>query len=739
MAKIDVARGHAIFPAPVRRGHRLRRVAAVAALVSLAVLAALGVAADLMLAAIATTLPSVEAIAAFDPARTTTVMSHDGVVLWTLRTDRRRVVPIESISPRLVQATLAVEDERFYSHDGWDSRAIARALWANLLSGDPAGQGASTITQQLVRNVPEFGVGRRKTLRRKVRELLTAIRVEQVLDKRRILELYLNQIYYGHGAYGAEMAARTYFGTSADRLTLSQAALLAGLARSPEGLSPYRRPDAARARRDQVLRRMLRNGRISHPELDEALAQPLRVASALRRLPPRRAPYFVDWVMRTLERRYGQDAIERGMRVVTTLDWRMQKAAEKALSGRLPRGATQGALVCLNPHTGNVRAMVGGTDYREDSFNAAVNGLRQPGSAFKGILYAAALDVGAVSLEGSVADRPPLDPASDGAWMVRNYGGGRSGAGVTVLDAIRRSVNTVAVRTIDRTGVDLVRVYARRMGITTPMAGFRSLALGASAVHPIDLAAAYGVFAANGQSYLPNGIARVEDSSGRVLEEDDPWARRRPDPLQPTTTMQMNEALREVVLHGTGQAAARVPEARGKTGTTNAHRDAWFAGYTPDLVAVVWLAHPERRPGARLRYLPMAGATGGNAAAPIWARFMRVAAPRQREVNRRRDLPEHRVARMQLASRAPAAVSQAPAGASAIVAAPAVSAPTRLASAGTAGPMRAAPSLPAPEGAVCAESGMRATPWCPVTLPRRGAEKSPVGPCPLHGAPRGEG
>ncbi len=618
---------------------RLRLVKTAAASIALAGLTvpAIGILGltGLMLS-VRSTLPTVAQIAAFQPAAATNVYSSDGVLLATLQIENRKPVPLKEIARQLVEATLAVEDNRFYQHKGIDLRGIGRALLANFISGDISAQGASTITQQLARNVSQFGLSKQKSLSRKLREAMTAVRIEQVFDKDTILELYLNQIYYGSGAYGVEAAARAYFGKPASKVTLAEAALLAGLPQRPIAYSPYSSPGAARTRRDVVLKRMLDTGRISIGDYERAKSEPVRLAGRHATHTLYRAPYFVDWVVQDLVSRHGVDAVYSGWKIVTTLDWQMQERAEQAVRRGLRYGATQGALVSLDPHTGEVRAMVGGVDYKHDRFNAITQGKRQPGSAFKPIVYAAAFDGGLLSLYSELKDETLEIPGGRKTWTVHNYGGGYKNQNVTVLEAITHSINTVAVETAQETGIPRIISTAHRMGITSELAPYLPLALGASAVRPLELCGAYAIFAADGNRYRPTGLKLVEDSLGRMVEQDNIEQRREAGILESSTVEQMNVALRSVVTNGTGTAAGVVPNAFGKTGTTSDNRDAWFVGYTPELATAVWVAKPMRDGHGSVRYGVMTGATGGHVAAPIWADFMRAAAPLQKQVNQSR-------------------------------------------------------------------------------------------------------
>jgi penicillin-binding protein 1A len=595
-------------------------------------------------------LPAVASLADVRLNPATTIVSSDGVVLATLETRDRRPVALNAISPYVLKATIATEDARFYQHHGFDLRGVARALGADIFGGNFRGQGGSTITQQLARNLY---LSNHKTLTRKIEEILLARKIERNYTKNEILEAYLNTIYYGNGCYGIEAAARTYFGKSAAQLTLGEAALLAGVPQRPTAYAPNLHPDAARRRRDLVLNRMIAAGDISTGTADLARSEPIRV------LPPKaqnaarwRAPYFVNDVLSELQRRYGSEFITSGARIETTLNWRMQCAAENALKHGLRRQvANTGALIAIEPQTGYVRALVGGPDFRRNQFDAATRGLRQPGSAFKPFVYLAAFDTGICSLITQYNDEKSVYPNGGHDYVVHNYDQTYRGP-MPVLDAIRRSVNTVAVRVGAATDLNRVIDYAQRLGISSHLEPGLPLALGDSGVHPIDLCSAYSAFANAGVRYDPTMIVRITDLRGQEVWSDDSGARRHTVCAKQRSLDQINVALREVVLHGTADAASAIPDAHGKTGTTSSHRDAWFVGYTGDLATAVWVAREQPvgehdRPGVAhtsIRYQPMADATGGSLCAPIWRDFMLGALPIQRRINQQHGGGLHLVA-----------------------------------------------------------------------------------------------
>ncbi|MEP6756461.1 MAG: transglycosylase domain-containing protein, partial [Chthonomonadales bacterium] len=498
-------------------------------------------------------------------------------------------------------------------------------------------EGASTITQQLARNINELGIGREKRLRRKVAEAILAMKIEQSFSKDEILELYLNQIYYGKGAYGCEAAAKYYFNKSAKDLDLAEAALLAGIPQRPNKFS--KDMDAAYKRRDWVLQRMLETGKITPGQRDTARAEQLKLT--------RKAPkgttingspevaYFVNYVMQQLVAEYGADEVYRGWKIYTTLHPDIQRAAEESLKygvHHYDEAANQGALISLDPKSGAIRAMVGGLNYNKVQFNIITQGLRQPGSCFKPFVYAAAFDTDKADLDTRFTDDPDLSPhKTEDGWKPKNYSGKYSHRSMSVREAFRNSTNTVAVKVALDTGLETVINYAHRMGISTKIPPYAPIALGAAGVRPMELCSAYSVFENGGKRSIPYGIKKVLDGRGEVVVDNNPKAE--DTQLRDTTITEVNEGLSEVVKHGSGAEAASVPNAHGKTGTTSDNRDAWFAGSTPELTTVIWVGHENRDSKGKLNkkhpYLEMPGATGGHLCAPIWRDFMLKAVPIQ--------------------------------------------------------------------------------------------------------------
>ncbi len=754
-----------------RRGSSLRRIKTFLAWVLIVCFAAMGLLLTMAIAhfiRISRELPSVADITSFAPEESTRIYYADDDdkgnprIMAILSAANRRPVKLDQISDHVRKATIAIEDIRFMRHHGVDYIGIVRAVVANVVGGNLQGQGASTITQQLARNIAYLGLSREKLLERKVREALLARRIEELFTKDEILELYLNTIYYGNGAYGIEAASQAYFHKSARRLSLSQAAYLVGLPQRPVYFS--RHMEAALRRRDLVLDRMLEANYITRLQLEKARAETIRTRKAVvRGNQIRGAPYVVDYVVRQLIKLYGSDKARSGLRVFTSVDSRIQAAAEEALRSGVRRSgaANQGALICLENRTGWVRAMVGGVDYSRDQFNAVTQGRRQPGSAFKPIVYTAAIDTGKCDLDSTYRDAPDY-PWRD--WKPQNYGGHFSYGRVTVRNAIRRSLNSIAARVAYDAGIDTVISYARRMGIDSSLDRYLPLALGASAVKPIELCSAYTVFANKGRRAVPEVIVRVQERDGMPIDDFSPDLAE--TGIQPSTLEMMDEALRDVVLRGTATAASSVPDAHGKTGTTNDNRDAWFVGYTPELTTAVWVAREQRSQG-RVRYLTMSGTTGGGVCAPIWRDFMSKALTLHRlgktTENTRSDETTTRPPKPSTVTPdgvIPESLPEEPPP----LDTPILSPEERLAPVEPGGPPAATPSVPShspqttvpqprpqppppkPDpGAeiiqvrVCAETGRLATLYCPVTTNRSVARRDIPRMCTTHRPPPGEG
>jgi penicillin-binding protein 1A len=597
--------------------------------------------------------PTAAQIEHFAPQQASELYDSDGGLLGLFYRERRQLVYLDDLPPHVPLAFVAIEDRRFFEHEGIDLRRIFGAVRDNLLDGFAA-SGASTISMQLARNLfPEQLPRGEKTLRRKIAEARLALAMERQLSKEKILELYLNHIFLGSGAYGIEAAARTYFDKSAAELTPVEAATLAGLPQAPSSYNPRRNPDAALGRRNVVLQAMGETGVLTRAEASAARETPLNLA------PPAgvmRAPYFVEQIRRDLEELFGEILYTGGLRIYTTLDPALQLEAEAALEEQLrqiERGTygwyrhisyerfreqltdaeggegtaavtstpyLQGAVVSMDPHTGDILAMVGGRDFRHSQFNRATQALRQPGSAFKPFVFAAALEQGRSPLY-TLADSPLFVTLPDGqTWVPRNYSNDYEGP-MTLRDALKRSKNMVAIRLGQELGVEPVADLSRRTGLSTPVPDYPSIFIGAAAVYPLDMTAAYAAFANGGMKVEPRYIRRIEDGDGRTLWEPPST----PEvAIAPAVAWIVTDMMREVVDGGTGYGARNpavgnlpytIPAA-GKTGTTNDATDVWFVGYTPDVLTGVWLGLDEPRTIS-------GGATGGGFAVPIWARVVR--------------------------------------------------------------------------------------------------------------------
>lgn len=627
---------------------RLKTILALTTLGVLGAIAAVVIYILFVFVQVSKTLPSIAEIGNFKPSEGTKIYFADGPVMAILASERRNPIKLNEMGKHVVDATIAIEDSRFYEHKGIDYHGIARAVYRDVRGGDLKKEGASTITQQLARNIEELGLSKQKKLSRKIGEAILAVRIEQTFSKDEILENYLNQIYYGAGAYGVEAGAQTYFHKKAKNLSLSEAAMLAGLPQRPSYFSNPAHREAALSRRDLVLDRMVDTGKITLTEAERAKDQKLKIYKAEpNSTQVFAAPYFVNAVVAQLaseESGFGQDALYAGLNIYTTLDSRIQKAAEETLANGIHHYgdlANQGAMVSIDPRTGYIRAMVGGLNYKKDQFNVITQGHRPPGSAFKPIVYTAAFDTGTLDLDSTVRDDPNLPGRTNNGWVPRNYSGKYSYKSMTVLSALKQSINTVAVKAAMETGLPTVIEYAQKLGIRSPLQPYPPMALGANGVRPIELCSAYTAFANGGRRALPTGITKVLAPNGDILYEHQ--VRFQDTGIQQSTIEKINEGLQEVVLHGTGTAAAEVPNAHGKTGTTSEARDAWFAGYTPELCTVIWASREQRDKNGKLSrkepYAEMPGATGGHLCCPIWRDFMLKAVPIQQAVDKENAAP----------------------------------------------------------------------------------------------------
>jgi penicillin-binding protein 1A len=606
-------------------------------------------------------LPNIATLQDYRPRIVTKVFSEDGNVIGEFFIEKRELVPMDKVPKVLRDAIIAAEDANFYQHEGLDFYGIIRALIKNIRAGGIV-QGGSTITQQVVKSLlltPE------RSIQRKIKEAILAYRLERSLSKEEILYLYLNQIYFGHGAYGVQVAAQNYFGHDVSEVDLAEAALLAGLPRAPSRYSPARKgnTELARERQEYVLRQMLGEEMISQEEVDRALARPILVEEEdeagdgaeeagpiskeeilgqpepiriqpLRKINTEIAPYFIDTVREHLLKNYGKEkTFCGGLRVYTTLREDDQKAAQEAIQfgvdaylKRQPEKAAEeadnpidGALLAIDLPEGYVRAMVGGLDHGRSQYNCAVQARRQPGSAVKPMIYGAALDKGYTPAT-IIVDSPLVfnDPVLDEKWKPKNYS--RYFVGPTTLrDALTHSRNVVTIKILRDIGVSYAIRYAKRLGVTSPLSPDLSLALGSSEITLQELLVVYSVFAMEGRRPDPISIHKILDADGQVIEENLPHAE---EVISPQTAYLVTSMLQSVVQEGTGRAVRSlgVPCA-GKTGTTNEFRDAWFIGYTPDRIAGVWIGRGQPENLGKKE-------TGGRTAAPVWLYYMKKTVPK---------------------------------------------------------------------------------------------------------------
>ncbi|MGA6986183.1 MAG: PBP1A family penicillin-binding protein [Terriglobales bacterium] len=677
---------------------------------------AVGAAAGLLLV-YSTDLPQVEELEQYRPSSVTELYDTQGRVIGTFALQRRVIAAYDDYPEVLRNALISIEDKDFYQHSGINLWRIVGAAYRDIESGGKV-QGASTLTMQLARNLflsPD------RSFYRKVQEALLAIQIERRFTKPQIFTLYANQIFLGHGAYGYEAASEYYFSKPAKKLTLEEAALLAGLPKAPQYYSPINHPDRAKNRRNLVLNAMLEDGKITTAQAREAKNKP--IVLDLQKDPNSLAPHYVEEIRRYLEAKYGSDQVHQGgLRVYTSLDMDLQKAAREALldglaayerrhgwHGKLlnviaegqkldkyedpdwdedpeidgymhalvtqvspaaaelrfgQRKATllpadvawtkpkpkvklpdilhpgdivyikvlsldangkarvsleqdsgvEGALVAIDNATGEIKAMVGGRDFNLSKFNRATQALRQVGSSFKPYVYTAVIDQGA-SPDDTIVDAPVTFQTASGPYSPHNYDGKFEGT-ITLRRALAQSRNIPALKLADRIGIKTVIEYAHRFGITANIPAYLPVALGSAEITPIEQTSAFTVFPNDGVRVAPRYISKVTDYEGRVLEEDFSDIK---DAISSRTARIMTSMLREVVLHGTAVAAAKMPyPLAGKTGTTNDFTDAWFIGFSPSLTCGVWIGYDEKKSLGEKE-------TGGHAALPIWMRFMSVA------------------------------------------------------------------------------------------------------------------
>ena len=562
---------------------------------------------------ISATLSNLPDVSNVRPSASSQIYDVHGNLITTVHsTENRLPVPLKDVPKDLQNAFVATEDSRFYSHHGIDPVGILRAVWVNIVHSGVS-EGGSTITQQLARNA---FLSQDRTFKRKISEALLALKIEQHYTKDEILEMYMNQIYFGQGAYGVQSAAHVYFGKDASQLTLAQAALIAGLPQSPNYYSPFNDLEASKKRQAVVLGQMVKYGYITQEQADQARQSDLGLVAKQEQTHEKsNASYFINYVIAQVSEKYGDDAIYKdGLKIYTTLDMDAQNAAVAAMQN-LPTMYTdqnglhqpQGAIVAMNPHNGYIVAMVGGRG--DDAFNRASQAERQPGSAMKPFVYLAAIQSG--KTPGSIVDDSPVD---FNGWRPQNYERNYEG-NITYRYALQHSRNVPAVKIADEVGMSKIIDLAKKMGITTLTDEDNNLstALGGltHGVSPLEMAEAYGVLANGGVKVQPTAIIKIVDRNGQVVEENSIQEKR---VVEEKDAAIITDMLESVISGGTGGNAAIGRPAAGKTGTTDDEKDAWFVGYTPDLVAAVWIGDDY---GSETL-----GITGGSTPAVMWGQFM---------------------------------------------------------------------------------------------------------------------
>ena len=556
-------------------------------------------------------LPPIPQLENYNRNIVTQVYSSDGYLLKTFQTFHYEQVSIDQIPKHLKDAIISTEDKNFYKHDGYDIFGIVRSVIVNVMN-KKASQGASTITQQLAR---VLFLSNEKTIVRKVKEIQIAARIEKSISKDKILEMYLNNVYLGSGAYGVGAAASTYFNKDLSQLTLAECALIAGLPQAPSVYSPYKNKDLAKKRRNKVLKRMYIMKTITQKEYEDALKEEIVLERKASEIKTHFASYFIDYVLKELEG-LGYDETEisqGGYKITTTLDYKAQKAANEAIdkilaSYKLTKPKNQAALFTFSPTTGQIIAYCGGKNYAESQYDRVIQAIRPPGSAFKPFVYAAAIHEGWLPTD-------PIDdaPITIGEWSPKNYGGKFKGK-IPIYKALALSSNVATVRLMQEIGISPVIDMATSLGITTPLTHDYTISLGSNGVKLYDMVVAYGTFANGGYRVKPYAVEKIETQRGRVVYQAPRTSITKV--LDRETAGIMTGMLKKVITIGTGRQANINKPMCGKTGTTNENKDAWFIGYTPDLVTGVFVGNDDNT---------STGLTGGTAPARIWKEMMTVA------------------------------------------------------------------------------------------------------------------
>jgi penicillin-binding protein 1A len=562
------------------------------------------------LAEAAAALPNVKVLHEWHPYESTRIYDRNGSLIANIHGDEDRVVvPLKEISPNIQRAVMAIEDNRFYQHNGVDLRGTLRAASANFRGDDV--QGGSTLTQQLVKNLflsPE------RAITRKIAEALLAMRVERHYDKNKILEMYLNQVYWGNQSYGIEKAARRYFKKSARDLSIAESALLAGLLKAPEGISPYAYPKAARKRQLEVLNAMVTFGYITEDQRKNAEVEKIEFSRQIST--PSKHPFFIQYVIQQLEEKFGESAVRQGgLKVYTTMDEPVQELAEKALYAEMDKikfsGASEGSFIVENIANGHILALVGGRDFSKNQFNHATQQHRAIGSTFKPFVYLTALRLGLITPESMITDSPVCFNNGYSNWCPHNWDGRYMGS-MTIRKALTLSRNTPTVKLGLKMGIHPVIETARLAGIDSPIDPNFSSLLGSAGISPLEVITGYSTIARGGLYLPPTVLMKVEDSRGREIRLERPEPERR---FEAEPVYNLVSILQDVVEKGTGKNAI-IPgrPVAGKTGTTDEMRDIWFTGFTTDMVGSVWMGND--------KYVPLRGVFSSNSVT-VWGNFAR--------------------------------------------------------------------------------------------------------------------
>lgn len=619
------------------------------AFLSLACLFSYGISLTVVYLLFSDNLPDIDELELFQPKRITKVYSADGQHLRNFKEENREVLRgYEEIPQAMKDALTSIEDRRFFTHWGVDLRRVIGAILANVRALNMTAEGASTLTQQLARNLYEK-VGTQRgsasleqtvaSYARKIREQITAVHIERLYTKREILTMYLNTVFFGHGLHGLKLAARYYFDEDVEKLSITQSAVLAGLLKAPNNYSPFSHPEDARKRRNLVLKEMWQSGKIAISQHTRLSKAPIRTRRSQRAETYDLAPYFVEYVRQQLTSEYGRALYRNGFTVHTTLHSKLQQIADKHFAieigkvqarvdarlaaknvsqGMRDSAVVQAAFVAMDPASGKILAMIGGRDFGESEFNRATQAKRHPGSAFKPFVYTAALDNGRFTID-VIDDNAIVIPERSGEiWDPENYDHKFKGP-MTLREGFKQSRNLIAIKLAQEIGPQRIRQYAMTMGIDTPIRPVWSIGIGTSEVTLLNMLAAYCVFPNAGVYVEPSVVARIEDSDGNVISEPVTVAS---EVLRPSVAVLMTDLMRSVI-HESGGTGHRVETvygfrtaSAGKTGTTNDYTDAWFIGFTPHLVAGVWVGMDDPR-------LNLEKQPGATAALPLWARFMK--------------------------------------------------------------------------------------------------------------------